>query len=777
MATKPQIIPGNLAPKEGPSQSYFDYLGPNGQKDRLDPRLQAKLRWLCQQFARRELYPRIWEIRAARKQRFFYRNIQHLLWNADEMNYQIDQASQGGVMGSSAAAKEPDLLQVFNIYLGYAKSFMSVFSQNAAGIRFEPEEPLSPIDIRAAKAAEKFKRILEKFNDPKTLQIEVARFLWTDGRVVAHTRYVTDGQRFGFENESYPDESSEGVQDQGEQIQQQQKIAKGREIIGVYGTLESKVPIATRDIHDWPYAQLSQEYDIAIEKAKYPWVADKLVAGAHGNEEELVARNARIGSAEGTQVLSQEGDSLAHLITEDKFWLRPAAFLSLPKSDPDRQELIERFPDGCYVVFAGGQYCESRNESMDDHLTVMHALPGDGQARPSLGSSEVPIQESFNEGMNLIEDYMRYGIPQKWVDQESVDIDAIQEQESAPGGYFPMSRKNGEPVGDHFWQEDPATMSPELPNWVQTLQGDLSQFITGQFPAVFGGEMSGAGGETAKGYQIAQAAAMGITGLTWMPFKQFYARTMLQAVRCAAVNRTADSVSATVQGKRGTEVVTVQIEDLKGNLLCFPDSDENFPESWTQKSNRYLALLGSPAAVAFMPILQHPDNLALAKDLIGLEDLVVPQQDSRDKQLEEIEQMLKEPPVPNVQALQMHAQITQMALQKTGQAPPPPDPNVAMQSSVEIDPIFDDHAAEFATLKEWVNSPDGQKAKQENPEGFQNVRLHGLAHFKQMAQQAAPPPPPPPMPMKPPAKGGTPGPPNPPSPLMGHSAPSLGTVQ
>jgi len=37
--------------------------------------------------------------------------------------------------------------------------------------------------------------------------------------------------------------------------------------------------------------------------------------------------------------------------------------------------------------FAGDVYCESRNENMDDHWRVLHALPGDGSSgRPALGT-------------------------------------------------------------------------------------------------------------------------------------------------------------------------------------------------------------------------------------------------------------------------------------------------------------------------------------------------------------------------------------------------------
>ena len=45
---------------------------------------------------------------------------------------------------------------------------------------------------------------------------------------------------------------------------------------------------------------------------------------------------------------------------------------------------------------AGETYCESRNELMDDRRRVMHALPGDGQNRPSAGESLIEVQERYN---------------------------------------------------------------------------------------------------------------------------------------------------------------------------------------------------------------------------------------------------------------------------------------------------------------------------------------------------------------------------------------------
>jgi hypothetical protein len=139
--------------------------------------------------------------------------------------------------------------------------------------------------------------------------------------------------------------------------------------------------------------------------------------------------------------------------------------------------------------------------------------------------------------------------------------------------------------------------------------------------------------------------------------------------------------------------------------------------------------------------LQQPDNQAFAKNLLGLEDLVIPGADSRDKQLVEINELLAATPIPDIQGFAAAMQQWQGAApqaQATGQqAPPPPTQQQFQSSSISVDADFDMHAVEFAEVQTFVNSPDGQKAKAQNPLGFANVRLHGLEHKKAMdAQQA-----------------------------------------
>ena len=111
-------------------------------------------------------------------------------------------------------------------------------------------------------------------------------------------------------------------------------------------------------------------------------------------------RLARLAQSQGGP-LTEGGDYNSNLITFQRTWLRPWAFFALDDKSL-RDELLELFPDGAYVAFAGDVYCESRSENMDDHWRVLHALPGDGSSgRPALGDSLISVQERFNTLSNL----------------------------------------------------------------------------------------------------------------------------------------------------------------------------------------------------------------------------------------------------------------------------------------------------------------------------------------------------------------------------------------
>jgi len=688
------------------------------QQGNIDQHLQGVLLSLVRKQATRDSTARRVQVLDARTQRFFYRGLQYLAWDAkDQALVSINGlATVTGDADTSASYR-----QTFNIYQAYAKSFMAVFSQNSPNSRAEADDPKSPLDIAAAAEANKARRIIEKQNPPKALQIDAARLLWTDGLIVTYTRSVTDRE------------------------------GKPGEKIDLFGVLETRFPMTAATVAECGYGQINTEHDVAFLKSKFPEAASRITASDSGDEFDRISR---LSVAQGmNQQQSNSGSSNAYLATFSRTWLRPWVFEELPDGD-DKDALKEAFPDGCYVGFAGETYCESRNESMDDHLALCHALPGDGMHRPSVGKSMMSAQEAFNDMMNLAQETFEYGVPSTWVDQDAIDIDAITEQESKPKMYLPFERQNDASAESHFFQEAAAEPSPSMMSFMQDVQGPLCQFLTGQQPSLFGAEMDAQ--QTASGYSMARNQAMGVMGLNWMPYVQFWSTVMGQAVRAAAEVRTG-ILSALVPsgGKRGqSETVSVDFDALReGKAKWTPETDENFPDSYAEKVNKFNAFVrqfGSSAAG--QAILQQPDNQAFAKNLLGLEELVIPGADSRDKQLVEINELLAATPIPDIQgysaALQQWKAARQTSVVPTSQSrdvghPAPPSQQQFQSSSIPVDADFDMHEVEFAEVQTFVNSPDGQKAKAQNPLGFANVRLHGLEHKKameaQQAQQQQPP--------------------------------------
>jgi hypothetical protein len=69
---------------------------------------------------------------------------------------------------------------------------------------------------------------------------------------------------------------------------------------------------------------------------------------------------------------------------------------------------------------------------MDDHWRVLHALPGDGQNRPSVGDSLVQVQERYNVLSNMQAETYEYGIPPIYADPQVLDFDALSNQVAEP---------------------------------------------------------------------------------------------------------------------------------------------------------------------------------------------------------------------------------------------------------------------------------------------------------------------------------------------------------
>ena len=119
---------------------------------------------------------------------------------------------------------------------------------------------------------------------------------------------------------------------------------------------------------------------------------------------------------------------------------------------------------------------------------------------------------------------------------------------------------------------------------------------------------------------------------------------MLLAVDCFRKSRPTD-IKVTLRGARSAfESQRIRLADLQGNLFSYPETDEQYPTLWSQQRAELLQLLGN-SGPQIQAALAHRENMALVKRLIGLEERVAPDEESRTKQYREIAQMVGEMPL------------------------------------------------------------------------------------------------------------------------------------
>jgi len=190
--------------------------------------------------------------------------------------------------------------------------------------------------------------------------------------------------------------------------------------------------------------------------------------------------------------------------------------------------------------------------------------------------------------------------------------------------------------------------------------------------------------------------------------------------------------------------VFIRRSELEGRIGSIElEGNENLPITWNQQKDTIMELfkLGNDAITS---TILNPDNIPYVKGAIGLTDYVIPGEDDRQKQYEEIQLLVNSEPImmpPDPMAMQQAMMM--------GMPPPPP----VELPSIEIDSDVDDHQVEADICRRWLVSAAGRLCKMENPLGYKNVLLHMKMHndfMKMMAMQQAqeqmmmaPPPPPP----------------------------------
>lgn len=699
------------------------------------------LRGLADKTSQRDLTSRRLEVRDAWKARYFYRGNQYLLpmkngtWVLPHMV----------LMGGQSYDDHNDET---NVYLAFADTINAALSAGLPSVRFEADDPTNPADISAAENSDGARKLIERANEMTTIQEDINRFLWTDGRSAVYTRYVIDAQRFGYEHESEEEDALgylpalEGDKEGGE-ISKGKGKPRGQEVIEAFGAIETKVAIQARNIHETDYLRLSREFDITRMKTKYPDHADQIVAVKSPTAESEYERLARTSIMMGTRPSNMTNDAMTYQCTESLTWVRPSFFRE--ETDKEmRAWLYANFPKGAMIAQVGTELCEARNEALGDHWTLIPARPGDGQHVPAIGSPLIPLQEKLNDCMDLVHESFMHLIPITWIDAEGVDAAALNEMQRAPGQYRKLKRKPDKELAANFYTEQQIQIAEGLLVYLEKLFGEFAQFLVGAFPALFGGNTGS--NDTASGIASQRDQALGRVGLTWRSIKSAYASIMKQAVMCAAEFRNSP-MSGEVPGAGGVrEKLTIDPDDLKGNIRCFADTEEGFPESWVAQR----AVWTNIAAQAeknpvFAAIFSKVRNLMVAKDKIGLPELVIPGADAAAKQAGEILQLLADgspvanpaieqarktaPPIPDTFTPEQKQQAQQQIEQAISQLP-------QFVSTVKVFRLDNDQA-HMEEIETWAEQPEGIRAQAENPDGFANIMAHYDEHEAQLAKKQA----------------------------------------
>ena len=747
------------------------------RNEELPQQLVRALRSAIIKSQEEEHYLRRLEVLHDRKNRFYERGHQHIYEGRDDC-YVL--AIPGASFYDAEGNQEEwgDYIDDYPIFHGFVWIIQSVLTQNGPGIAFEPKDPSIAEDNQAAETADGLRKHFDRVNDVKRIMRDIVRMFCLSGRMVLWTKTEENAARWGRHDDGSPIKNQTAC---------------------VFGSLETKVPIMEKDQSSFPYLIAYIDRDVRNLRQDHPHIAKKIKANETALSENNYERFARLGVLQGGRAQFQAGESISHLTTELHAWLRPSCFSGEEydesfEEEPDktvREKLEEVFQDkqggftGIHVVYVGQTYSQSWPESMDDCIVTAQPFSGDGQFAMAIMDPAIVAQDRFNSLMNYAAgETFDFGAPSTWIAAGKVEYEAIMDQKAQPFGFRQLKNltSNTNSAEDNFYREPNPEVPESLMKVVEFLFGEFMQFILACPPAMWG--ESSENTKTASGLAQSRNQALGRMGIVWGVLQHVCARMYYQAA--LAASNDPDTPEEIIVPQSGGQNVTVRVERLrKGHFMAMPDEDSGFPDSTAMKRATLMNVVQLVAQ--FPPAAQQffaaPANWKEMLRLFGISEMVLPEAEANDKQIEEIEELLMGSPVmptpDEIAVAQQQAEIAAQNALAMGQPPPPPfDPQSLVRSSVPIKPWdFDEY--EYNACLDYLNSDAARielKVGRADPQtgemapnvrGINNVWLHAQEHKKAMALKA---PVMPPVPLVAPPKGGGAKPPG--APPLPASAPA-----
>jgi uncharacterized CHY-type Zn-finger protein len=607
-------------------------------------------------------------------------------------------------------AQDEEQLFTANVYTPNGESVIAAMSSTVPQVNFYPDDADSTDDVTTASAYQRIATLIIKHNRAHTI-ITRALYILYNQHFAAFWNYSRKSSKYGTYKKAYQKEVSfdreilvcpeceveleentsncpycnSDIEPQRKSVQEtyyetvEEEHPKSRELIKVFGPLHVRIAPYVQDQEDSPYIILDFEAHPSLARRLFEKHKDKLTRPST----DIYSDYRRLGRAS-----LYRGD-YDHLDTWKCIWLYAWAYEYIDDEDV-RDYLKQNYPDGLYVIYVNKVLVDIENQNPEEHWTFTHnPLSNYIHARP-LGSSCISVQDATNELINLSMDTIKHGIPQTFAAADVLDLNAYSASDVSPGKVWPTkSVPPGRAIQDFIMTTRTATLSQEVKDVYGNLQ-QLSQLVTGAFPSIYGGILSGS--RTASEYSQSRAQALQRLSTIWTMMKETWAEVIAKACRDYAKMLEYDEREVE---KLGTSFINVWIRrtELSGRIgRVEPEADESLPVTWAQQRDVLLRLIeiNSPAIAE---LFSMPENAYIIKNALGIRDLLIPFYQDKVKQRAEIQELIA-------------------------------------GNDVQVDQMVDNHAAESAECRSFLISEEGRDLKNTNPEAYQRIYNHYLEHAK-----------------------------------------------
>lgn len=746
--------------------------------DKIEETIKTNLKTIADHFGEEDRAVRERQIRLYRKLKYYWNGFTRIWYSETAHDWRV-----WGNLSDDSDGDDSYYDKPVNIFKAYLESIIAALSISTPGIRCAPDDADNPLDISTAKAGNKIAELIAKHNNVTFLWLHALYIYCTEGMVACYSYSKEDDSYGTYEEKEYKDdveeryicpscgeqisdtlftqaEQDEFMPDDGDieinnlienegmitcpecsemidpDLEKSKLVVtkltgithkpKTRQCMEVYGGLYVKVPNYAMKQEDIPYLIFSYETHYANALDRFPFLRDKIMKGGSTYAASGIGDPYERWGRLSTQYY---GEYPINNVTIRNIWLRPASY-NILSSDTDVAELKKQFPNGCKIVFVDDCIASAENESLDDCWTLTHNPLSDYLQHDPLGLLLVSVQDITNDLISLVIQTIEQGIPQTFVDPAVVNQDEYNQQENTPGALYSTKPQGANKnISESFFTFKAATLSEEVLPFSDRIQ-QMGQLVSGALPSLFGGQ-SEAGSKTASEYAMSRSQALQRLQTPWKMLSIWW-KEIFSKVVPAYIKDMAEDERLVEKDKQGNYVnVFVRKAEVQGKIGDIElESSEQLPTTWAQIKDVIMKLmeLNNPQ---LLEALFSPENLPWIGEALGLTSFKLPGEDDRQKQYEEIQQLLMSEPIPVepdpslLLSAQAGDQNAIMALQN----------QPTEQPSVPIDSELDNNEVEADICRRFLISEPGRLAKIQNPPGYLNVLLHYKAHREAIEEQ------------------------------------------